>query len=152
MNVGMMATSTCGRSVQGGERWAAGEGENVCACIVGGRADDQARDVISKFNGNGISTKLGAAAVAGLACAFTSLPFDLIKTRLQNQKIDPKTGQLPYRGVVDCFSKILQREGFFALWTGFLPYYGRCAPHAMTILLTIDLYTHLYSNAFGTRA
>jgi solute carrier family 25 (mitochondrial oxoglutarate transporter), member 11 len=114
-------------------------------------ADDQAREVISKFNGNGMSTKLAAAAVAGLACAFTSLPFDLIKTRLQNQKIDPKTGQLPYRGVVDVITKTLQKEGFLALWTGFVPYYGRCAPHAMTILLTIDLYTHLYSQTFHTK-
>ena len=79
---------------------------------------------------------------------------------------DPTTNLMPYKGVVDCGMKIVRAEGprrlnavpcpplppssrarlkvssahspAVALWTGFGAYYGRCAPHAMTILLTLE--------------
>lgn len=64
-------------------------------------------------------------------------------------RADPVSGELPYKGVVDCFSKILRQEGPLAFWKGFGAYYTRCAPHAMIILLTIEQVTLLYRDAFG---
>lgn len=42
-------------------------------------------------------------------------PADVIKTRLQ---VAARAGQTTYNGVVDCFRKILQEEGFKAFWKG----------------------------------
>lgn len=42
-------------------------------------------------------------------------PADVIKTRLQ---VAARAGQTTYSGVVDCFRKILQEEGFRAFWKG----------------------------------
>ena len=56
---------------------------------------DQAKEVVAKLlndpmeNGPTIGTKLGSSAVAGFTAALFSLPFDLIKSRLMAQKIDP---------------------------------------------------------------
>jgi len=94
-----------------------------------------------------LQTKLGSAAVAGFCCAFMSLPFDMIKSRLQNMKASP-TGEMPYKGVVDCGSKILSKEGPLAFWRGFSAYYFRCAPHAMIILLSIEQVTEWYRSTF----
>lgn len=71
-----------------------------------------------------------ASAIAGFFASFLSLPFDFIKTRLQKQQKDPKTGQLPYRGVVDCARKVIRDEGWLRFYRGFGTYYVRIAPHA----------------------
>lgn len=71
-----------------------------------------------------------ASAIAGFFASFLSLPFDFIKTRLQKQQKDPKTGQLPYKGVVDCARKVVAEEGWLRFYRGFGTYYVRIAPHA----------------------
>ena len=77
-----------------------------------------------------------------------SLPFDLIKSRLMAQKPDIDTGKLPYKGISDCMVKIYQKEGVAGFFTGFSAYYGRCAPHAMIILLSIESITQAYRAQF----
>lgn len=72
-----------------------------------------------------------ASAIAGFFASFLSLPFDFIKTRLQKQQKDPKTGALPYRGVLDCARKVVAEEGWLRFYRGFGTYYVRIAPHAL---------------------
>ncbi|KAJ5089994.1 mitochondrial 2-oxoglutarate/malate carrier protein [Penicillium argentinense] len=79
-----------------------------------------------------------ASAIAGFFASFLSLPFDFIKTRLQKQQKDPKTGQLPYRGVLDCARKVVAEEGWLRFYRGFGTYYVRIAPHAMVTLIVAD--------------
>lgn len=108
---------------------------------------DIVKEAITKVNGDNFSTSLASSAGAALACVVTSLPFDLIKTRLQNMK--PGTdGTFPYRGVLDCAGKVAAVEGPLAFWTGFGAYYGRTAPHAMIILLSLEQINKLYASAF----
>lgn len=71
-----------------------------------------------------------ASAIAGFFASFLSLPFDFIKTRLQKQIKDPKTGQVPYKGVLDCARKVVRDEGWLRFYRGFGTYYIRIAPHA----------------------
>ncbi|EDN09881.1 mitochondrial 2-oxoglutarate/malate carrier protein [Histoplasma capsulatum] len=79
-----------------------------------------------------------ASAIAGFFASFMSLPFDFIKTRLQKQQKDPKTGQLPYKGVLDCAKKVVRDEGWLRFYRGFGTYYVRIAPHAMVTLIVLD--------------
>ena len=115
---------------------------------------DQAKEVVAKLlndpmtEGPSLPTRVGASATAGFTAALFSLPFDLIKSRLMAQKRDPLTGEFPYKGVVDCTVKIAKGEGLRGFFSGFSAYYGRCAPHAMIILLSIESITNLYKNAF----
>lgn len=41
------------------------------------------------------------------------------------------------------------QEGVAAFWTGFGAYYGRCAPHAMIILLISERIKVAYLKLFG---
>lgn len=115
---------------------------------------DQAKEMVAKLlddpmtNGPSLPTKLGSSAIAGFTAALFSLPFDLIKSRLMAQKPDLETGKLPYKNVLDCSVKIFQKEGVLGFFSGFTAYYGRCAPHAMIILLSIESITQAYHNAF----
>jgi len=72
---------------------------------------------------------LTASATAGFFASFFSLPFDFVKTRLQKQQRGPD-GRLPYRGMLDCFQKVIREEGPLRLYRGFSTYYVRIAPHA----------------------
>ena len=119
---------------------------------------DQAKQMIQQITKDpdptvpSLQTKLGSAATAGFCCAFLSLPFDMIKSRLMNQVINPSTGKMPYSGVSDCALQIARNEGVTTFWRGFSAYYGRCAPHAMIILLSIESVTQFYRKLAGIEA
>mmetsp|Transcript_22182 Transcript_22182/g.53747 ORF Transcript_22182/g.53747 Transcript_22182/m.53747 type:complete len:315 (+) Transcript_22182:158-1102(+) len=116
---------------------------------------DQAKETVAKLlgdpmtNGPALTTQIGASCVAGFTAALFSMPFDLVKSRLMAQKADPTTGKLPYTGVADCAVQIFKKDGPKGFFSGFSAYYGRCAPHAMIILLSIESITTGYRNTFG---
>lgn len=106
---------------------------------------DEAKERLNKFTGtvDTVSTRLIASAIAGFLSSFCSLPFDNIKTKLQKMKPNAE-GVLPYKGIADCFSKTVAREGVTGLWVGFPTFYFRIAPHAMITLLIQDYLTNLF--------
>jgi len=115
---------------------------------------DQAKEVVAKMlndpmeNGPSLQTKMGSSAVAGFTAALFSLPFDVMKSRLMAQKPDTVTGEMPYKSISDCAVKIFRAEGVAGFFAGFSAYYGRCAPHAMIILLSIESITQAYRKTF----
>ena len=115
---------------------------------------DQAKETVASLlndpmtDGPSLPTRIGASATAGFTAALFSLPFDLIKSRLMAQKPDPMTGEMPYKGVMDCALQIAKKEGPVGFFSGFSAYYGRCAPHAMIILLSIESITNAYRKTF----
>jgi len=80
----------------------------------------------------------GASAIAGFAASAFSLPFDFVKTQIQKMKPDPVTGEMPFKGPIDCAMKQVKMGGIFRLWAGFPTYYFRIAPHAMITLIAQD--------------
>jgi solute carrier family 25 carnitine/acylcarnitine transporter 20/29 len=52
--------------------------------------------------------------IAGWSQVFVMQPFEIIKVRLQTQSATNKM----YNGIVDCLTKIIKNEGFFALYKG----------------------------------
>eukprot|EP01041_Mallomonas_annulata_P008825 gene8825-18271_t len=106
---------------------------------------DQAKELVIQFitkdknpNKPSMETQLGAAMIAGFTASAFSLPFDLLKSRLQDGS--------KYAGMMDAALQILRNEGFLAFWTGFGAYYGRCAPHSMIILLSSEKITEIYKS------
>ena len=68
-----------------------------------------------------------ASLLAGGAAALSSTPFDVVKTRLQNQTARAD-GSMPYRGVWHCFATTARSEGMLALYKGLLATWARQAP------------------------
>ena len=115
---------------------------------------DQAEQAIKNARGEkkpSIETNLMAAAISGMTASVTSLPFDMMKTRLQNMKPDPATGKFPYAGVLDCGAKIAQTEGVLTFWRGLSAYVARTAPHAMLILILKRQFDEIYKTSLLTR-
>ncbi len=61
---------------------------------------------------------------AGFFMACTVSPFDMVRTRLMNQK----PGAKEYSGFVDCTMKIIRKNGPMGLYAGFMPIWARFAP------------------------
>ncbi|KAJ9112840.1 putative mitochondrial 2-oxoglutarate/malate carrier protein [Naganishia adeliensis] len=84
----------------------------------------------------GVRTQtLAASAAAGFFASFFSLPFDFVKTCMQQQG---KTAGGKKIGMAGMFAKVAREEGVLRFYRGFTTYYVRIAPHAMVTLLVAD--------------
>ena len=92
--------------------------------------------------------------ISGLVTTIASMPVDIAKTRLQSMKyVDGKfSSEFPilqyqhklipgvpeYKGAGDVLGKVIKKEGFFALWKGFTPYYFRLGPHTVLTFIFLE--------------
>lgn len=76
-------------------------------------------------------------AGAGYAMWFTVYPIDVIKSKLQTDKLKPS--QQVYSGSLDCAKKILATQGVQGFFRGFLPTILRAAPVNACTFFTFEL-------------
>lgn len=98
---------------------------------------DQSKEMLTPVVGTGTTNNLMASVISGVVAAVVTLPFDMIKTRIQRMHKNTE-GKMPYKGVFDCGTKIVKNEGPFALWKGLGTFCVRVAPHACITLLVND--------------
>ncbi|CAM9648466.1 unnamed protein product [Chrysoparadoxa australica] len=74
---------------------------------------DQAKSSVMKITGDpdpscpSLPTKLASSCVAGFTAAAFSLPFDMLKSRMQDMRPNSK-GVMPYTGLADCAMQIFR--------------------------------------------
>ena len=61
-----------------------------------------------------LNTMLIAGGLAGVTSWISCYPFDVVKTRLQAQT----PSSIKYKGIIDCFKKSVNAEGYGVLWRG----------------------------------
>ena len=76
-----------------------------------------------------------SSLVSSVAVTCTMTPFDVIATRMFNQKHG-----LYYSGWLDCINKIYKHEGGFAFYKGTLAHFFRIGPHTILTLIIWDRY------------
>ena len=82
-------------------------------------------------------TALLLARSQGLIYSLITMPLETAKNRMAFQVADA-SGKLPYTSTIQTVSKIASAEGALSLWTGFMPYYGRCGGHTVTMFIAVD--------------
>jgi solute carrier family 25 (adenine nucleotide translocator) protein 4/5/6/31 len=65
----------------------------------------------------GLASKFAVAQVTAITAGYASYPFDTVRRRLQMQSNKPREEWL-YKGTMDCFSKVVKKEGITALFKG----------------------------------
>lgn len=97
---------------------------------------DQIKEMItvSKLVPVGLPTQFCSAFGAGFFMATTVAPFDMVRTKLMNQPPDNKV----YTGFVDCFTKIVSKNGITGLYAGFIPIWARFAPTTCLQLIIFE--------------
>lgn len=86
---------------------------------------------------NSLGLHLISSSMAGLGVAIVMNPWDVVLTRVYNQK-----GNL-YKGPIDCFKKTVTTEGFSALYKGFWAQLLRIGPHSILSLMFMERTMHL---------
>lgn len=72
-------------------------------------------------------------------------PLDVVRTRLYNQPTDARGKGIYYRGFFDCFSKVVEKEGFFhGMYKGAGAAYFRMAPQAILGLSFWDSFRRIW--------
>ena len=90
----------------------------------------------SGYVSDGIFCHFLASMFSGLVTTAASMPVDIAKTRIQNQKyVD---GKPEYKGAIDVIMKVVRSEGVTALWKGFTPYYFRLGPHTVLTFIFLE--------------
>ncbi|KAL4422216.1 hypothetical protein ABPG77_009691 [Micractinium sp. CCAP 211/92] len=76
--------------------------------------------------------------VAGFACAFTTAPVDIVKTRYMNQQFCGQGRPQRYSSMAHCLTQAVRSGGVLSLWAGFLPSWIRLGPHTCISLLVFE--------------
>ncbi|CCK68295.1 Oac1p KNAG_0A06360 [Huiozyma naganishii CBS 8797] len=81
---------------------------------------------------NGPALHLTASTISGMGVAVVMNPWDVILTRIYNQKTNK------YKGPIDCLVKTVKIEGITALYKGFEAQVFRIAPHTIICLTLLE--------------
>ena len=88
----------------------------------------------------------GIAGIIGVTCVF---PLDLVKTRLQNQKIGPN-GERTYNGMLDCFKKTFRSDGYLGMYRGSAVNILLITPEKAIKLAANDFFRHQLTKPDGS--
>lgn len=89
----------------------------------------------------GIPLLFIATMFSSFVANIASNPFDVVKSRVQNQGKTGDKGQAQYDGMIDCFLQIVRKEGVHKLWAGFVPAFVKLAPYTVISLTLADKIT-----------
>ena len=78
------------------------------------------------------------AFISGFVSTVVSSPFDVVKSRVMGQPLNPDgTGKL-FGGMIDCFFKSASSEGPMSLYNGFWPNFGRVVPRVLIVFMVME--------------
>jgi len=89
-----------------------------------------------------VAAHMAASLVSGVGLVIAMNPFDVVATRLYNQKVESGKGAL-YSGPFNCLKKILSTEGFYGLYKGVFAHYLRTGPHTVLTFVFWEQYKRL---------
>eukprot|EP00667_Euglena_gracilis_P014787 EG_transcript_15350 len=119
----------------------------VCVTQVAGYDQIKALLLATGLFQDNIKCHLSSSVTAGFLYSLASLPFDTTKTRMQTQQ--PVNGKLLYTSTVQTMVSIVKNEGLASMWKGFLPYFGRCGGHTVTMFIFVEQYKRLANWHYG---
>ncbi|XP_067941692.1 solute carrier family 25 member 35-like [Watersipora subatra] len=93
-----------------------------------------------------------ASTLSGGIVVMVMTPFDVVSTRLYNQKVEGATSRgVLYSGITDCFTKIFRKEGLWGFYKGWAASLFRLGPHTVLSLVFWDRTRSFYCK-WQTRA
>jgi len=101
---------------------------------------DEVKTQLKKHAGmkDGLLLTICTAFASGYVSTVASSPFDVVKSRVMGQPMNPDGSGKLYGGMVDCFVKSSQKEGFMSLYNGFWPNFGRVVPRVTVVFLVME--------------
>ncbi|CAG8433907.1 12135_t:CDS:2 [Ambispora gerdemannii] len=85
-----------------------------------------------------------SSMLTGVFVCIAMNPFDVISTRMYNQKANELGKGSLYKNTFDCFAKTIRTEGLMGLYKGFGAHYLRIGPHTVLMLVFLEQFRGLY--------
>ena len=105
---------------------------------------DQFKEMFAKAGvPSGLPNVVCASMSSGLLYSVITMPFEAVKNRMAFQ-VPTASGELLYRSTFQSMRLVTQKEGFSSLFSGFLPYYGRCGGHTVTMFVAVEQLRKFY--------
>jgi len=98
----------------------------------------EAKVWLSRAGVTGDSQILASGVVGGVASSVFGMPFDYVKTQMQKQKPDVRTGAMPYKSAFTCVQLTFRDYGIFRFYRGYPIYLLRIAPFQALALIIRD--------------
>ncbi|KAF0760965.1 mitochondrial 2-oxoglutarate/malate carrier protein-like isoform X1 [Aphis craccivora] len=95
---------------------------------------------------DGLKLHTASSMVSGIVYSVCSNPMDVLKTRIQQQKI--VNGKPEYSGIIEVASILMKTEGVTALWKGWPFYYLRVAPGTVLLFIFMEQLKKGYEENF----
>lgn len=92
---------------------------------------------------HGLPLLFVATMISSFCANIMANPFDVVKSRTQNQQVPKDGGKPKYANMLDCFVKIIAEEGVWKLWAGFVPAFIKLAPYTVISLLLTEKITEV---------
>jgi len=86
----------------------------------------------------GLPLVVTTAFISGFVSTVVSSPFDVVKSRVMGQPLNPDGTGKNFSGMVDCFVKTSSSEGPMALYNGFWPNFGRVVPRVCIVFIVME--------------
>lgn len=102
---------------------------------------DEAKQQIKAYKiieKDGLPLHCTTAFISGFVSTVASSPFDVVKSRVMGQPLDPSGKPTLYNGMVDCFIKVSRDEGPMSLYRGFWPNFGRVVPRVTIVFIVME--------------
>lgn len=112
---------------------------------------DVCRPLVAEYTQSEILKPILSAMVASVVSAFTSCPFDTVKSRMMNQSQGIKDKTPKYRSTIDCFQKSVSSEGLLVLWSGLVAYFMRLLPNTILTFFFLEKIRLFLSIIFDIR-
>ncbi|KAI8323135.1 mitochondrial oxaloacetate transport protein [Martensiomyces pterosporus] len=91
------------------------------------------------LDNNSAKTHFLASMVTGFFVCMVMNPFDVVSTRMYNQKSGSGGhGGALYKNPLQCFYKTVSTEGVFSLYKGFFAHYLRLGPHTILMFVFME--------------
>lgn len=81
----------------------------------------------------------GMGAIAGIVTVYMTMPFDVVKTRMQSEYASQ------YKGTLDCVATIFRKEGIARFWKG-------TTPRLMRLILSGGIVFTIYEKTLDAMA
>lgn len=126
-----------------------GAGPTITRCISLNMAQlttySQAKEELLKLSAfdDNIITHLSASMISGLVATAVSTPFDVAKTRIQQDSLGE------FKGMGDCLLQTCRKEGVLSMWKGFVPAYFRLAPQTVLVFVFLEQLTQGYTSYYS---
>ncbi|CAI6357921.1 unnamed protein product [Macrosiphum euphorbiae] len=95
---------------------------------------------------NGLKLHTVSSMISGIVYSVSSNPMDVLKTRIQQQKI--VDGKAEYSGIIEVATTLVKSEGVMALWKGWPFYYLRVAPGTVLLFIFMEQLRKAYEDNF----